>query len=388
MEVAVGEEKVLIVRKQQRRITAVYFFLAGILTASWSSRIPDVQQRMALNDAAWGSILFFLPVGLVVGLLVSSWLVARFGTSKIKIIGIFISCLLLCLLGLAGSSVQLMATLFLFGAMRTILNISINTQSVEVQRLYSQPIVSTFHGLWSLACFVSAAFGTLLIVNSITPLLHFILVSVICLGVVFFTRHQVDFKLHLKPEKRPFLVVPDRYLFILGLIGFCAMLCESTMFDWSVNYFEKVVQTDKAWVTMGYTAFIIAMAAGRLLGDRLIAKFGSVNLLIANGIIMAVGFALAALFPILLPAAFGFLLIGIGDSVIIPILYTLSARTTKMQPGYAIASVTLIGYTGFITGPLLVGFISEAWGMQWSLGVVGAISLFIPLLTLYVKRFL
>jgi MFS family permease len=180
----------------------------------------------------------------------------------------------------------------------------------------------------------------------------------------------------------------DRFLFVLGLIAFCAMLCESTIFDWSVNYFEKIVKVDKALVTIGYTSFIIAMATGRLLGDRLIDRFGSQNLLIWNGITMAIGFALVALFPYLLPAAFGFLLIGLGDSVIVPILYTLSARTPKMPPGYAIASVTLIGYTGFITGPLLVGFISEALGMQWALGVVGVISLFVPLLTLYVKRFL
>lgn len=387
MEVAVGAEAVAI-RKRQRSITAVYFFLSGILTASWSSRIPDVQQRMGLNDAAWGSILFFLPVGLVLGMFVSSWLVARFGTSKIKIVAFIISSLLLCLLGLSGTGVQLAASLFLFGAMRTILNLSINTQSVEVQRLYTKPIVSTFHGLWSLACFAAAAIGTFMIVQNITPLLHFIIIATVCLTVVLLTKNKIDFKLHVKPERRPFFVAPDRYLFVLGLIGFCAMLCESTMFDWSVNYFEKVVKADKALVTIGYTSFIIAMAAGRLLGDRLIARFGAVNLLICTGIIMAAGFMWAALLPFLLPAALGFLLIGLGDSVIVPILYTLSARTTKMPPAYAIASVTLIGYTGFITGPLLVGFISEAWGMQWSLVVVGCISLLIPFLTLYVKRFL
>ena len=374
--------------KKQRRITAVYFFLSGILTASWSSRIPDVQQRLGMADGAWGSVLFFLPVGLVLGLLLSSWLVARFGTSRVKVTAFFVSCLLLCMLGLASGAVRLMATLFLFGAVRTILNIAMNTQSVAVQRLYTKPIVSTFHGLWSLACFASAAFGTLMIVNNVAPRWHFLLVAATCSTIAVLTFKAVDFKSHIKPEQRPFLVMPDRYLFGLGSIAFCAMLCESTMFDWSVNYFEKVVQADKALVTIGYTSFIIAMAAGRLLGDRLVARFGPTNLLMANGLIMATGFALAALFPFLLPAAAGFLLIGLGDSVIVPILYTLSARTTKMQPGYAIASVTLIGYAGFITGPLLVGFVSEAWGMQWSLAVVGSISLVIPFLTLYVKRFL
>lgn len=375
-------------RKRRRLITAVYFFLSGIITASWSSRIPDVQQKLGLDNAAWGSVLFALPVGLVTGLLLSSWLVARFGTTLIMIIGLVVSCLLLCTLGFAGERVQLMATLFFFGGVRTILNMAMNTRSVEVQRLYDKPIVSTFHGLWSLACFMAAAFGTLMIVYNVVPAQHFVIIASVCLLIVFALRKKVGNGAHVKPEKQPFFVKPDKYLLFLGLVAFCGMLAESTMFDWSVNYFENVVKVDKGFVTTGYTSFIIAMSLGRLLGDRVIARFGPVTMLMVNGVLMAAGFGVAALFPYLLPAAIGFVLIGLGDSIVVPIVYTLSARSTIMQPGYAIASVTFIGYAGFLTGPLLVGSLSDAFGMQWALVVVGCICLGISFFSLLVKKFL
>ncbi|MGV3657691.1 MAG: MFS transporter, partial [Chitinophagaceae bacterium] len=288
-------------RKKNRWITALYFILSGIITASWSSRIPDVQQKLGLDDAAWGSVLFLLPVGLVTGLLLSSWLVARFGTTAIMIGGCLISCLLLTLLGIAGGQLQLMVTLFFFGAVRTILNMGVNTRSVEVQRLYNKPIVSTFHGLWSAACFLAAAIGTLMIVYNIVPLWHFAGIATFCLLLVLATRKAVANGRHIKPQQRPFFVKPDKYLLLLGLIAYCGMLAESTMFDWSVNYFEKVVEADKSMVTLGYTSFIIAMALGRLLGDRLIARFGAANMLMYNGVLMATGFGVAALFPSLLP---------------------------------------------------------------------------------------
>lgn len=388
MQTITAVEASLQPRRRRRLITAIYFFLSGIITASWSSRIPDVQQKLQLDDAVWGSVLFALPVGLVTGLLLSSWLIARFGTSVLMVLGCIVSCTLLAGLGFAGERVQLMITLFLFGGVRTILNMAMNTQSVEVQRLYDKPIVSTFHGLWSLACFFSAAIGTLMIVYNVLPRYHFVIIGIFCLLVVFATRKRVSNGAHVKPQLRPFFVKPDKYLLVLGLIAFCGMLAESTMFDWSVNYFEKVVATDKQFVTTGYTAFIVAMSLGRLLGDRLIARFGPVNMLMTNGVLMAIGFAIAALFPFLLPAAIGFVLIGLGDSIVVPIVYTLSARSKIMQPSYALASVTLIGYTGFLTGPLLVGSISEAVGMQWSLVVVGSISLGITFFTWYVKRYL
>jgi MFS family permease len=373
-------------RRKERWITLIFFFLSGIITASWSSRIPDVQQGLGMNNAAWGTVLFIVPIGLITGLSFSSWLVARFGTRRIMVLSCIGTALTLCLAGLARTAAQLMVALYFMGAMRTILNISANTHSVMVQKLYDRPIVSTFHGVWSGACFLAAGIGTVMIVNNVVPTLHFLIISAgaVVATLLLWERHKG--RPQGTADKRPFFVKPDRYLFLLGLTAFCSMLCEGAMFDWGVNYFEKAVRPGKEWVTTGYTAFIIAMALGRLAGDRAIASFGYHNLLLSCGVLMALGFLLAATFPVLWPAAFGFLLIGLGDSVLVPIIYSLSAQTHKMPAGYALASVTLIGYTGFLLGPLLIGYISEALSMQWAFGIISLFSLAITFLALKVRR--
>jgi MFS family permease len=121
-------------------------------------------------------------------------------------------------------------------------------------------------------------------------------------------------------------------------------------------------------------------------GDWATAAFGPFTLLMANGLLMAAGFLIAVFFPFLLPAAFGFLLIGLGDSIVVPMVYSLAARSTRMPAGYAIASVTMIGYGGFLLGPLLIGHTSEALNMQWAFGLVSLFSLCITVLAIKVKK--
>lgn len=371
-------------RKRERWVTALFFALSGLVSATWSSRIPDVQRNLGLSNGVWGVVLFALPAGLVVGLSGASWLVTRYGTTKIMIGGSVLVSIFLALAGAADSTAMLVPALFFLGFTRTTLNIAMNTRSIAVQRLYDRPIITSFHGIWSLSCFAAAAIGTLLIIYGLEPAYHFMMVGVvvIVIALLFIGKRNAEAG---STEKRPLFVKPDAYLLILGAIAFCGMLSESAMFDWSVNYFETVVGTKKAFITAGYTAFIIAMAAGRLGGDWLIHKYGVFVLIKVNGLLMAIGFMIAVLFPFLLPAALGFFLVGLGDSVIVPIVYMLAARSKKMLPSYAIASVTMIGYGGFLLGPLIIGLVSEAFSMKWALVFVSAVSLCIFFLSRLLK---
>ena len=370
-----------------RWVAAVFFFISGIVSASWASRIPDMQQRLGLNDAQWGAVLFALPAGLVVGLPLSSWLVSKYSSRRTMVLASIAFAAMLFIVGLSQHTWFLILTLFLFGVLRNATNISINTNSMEVQRLYTKPIVATFHGIWSLACFAAAGIGTLMIAFNVGLTLHFLFIAVFIIALAFLFRTKKSERFTEHAERRPFFIKPDRYLFLLGLICFCSMICEATMFDWSVNYFNQVVKTNEKLSTSGYTSFIIAMALGRLAGDKIIGLYGAANVLIINGLIMALGFLLAILFPYFLPACLGFLLIGLGDSIVVPTVYVFAARTKKMSAAYAIASVTMVGYAGFLLGPLIVGSISEVLGMQWAFGLMGLLSIGITIITFLVKRF-
>lgn len=255
-----------------------------------------MQHKLGLNNAELGTVLFSIPVGLLTGLALAGWLVTSFGMRRVLLVTALVCALLLSLSGWANERLQLMVVLFLLGMARTIYNLAANTGAVELQKQYDRSIISRFHGVWSLACFLAAGVSTLLIVQEVRPEIHFTGVAIAgMLMAVVLLRGKSDHA--VSSERRPFFVKPDGYLFLVGLIGLCAMLCEGALFDWSVNYFEKVVQAPKGMVTAGYLSFIVAMATGRLIGDRLISRFGMFRMLMVNGVLMAAGFLLAASLP-------------------------------------------------------------------------------------------
>ncbi|MCU7551449.1 MFS transporter [Chitinophagaceae bacterium LB-8] len=372
--------------RRERVITAVFFFLSGLVAATWSSRIPDVQHHLQLNDAQWGRVLFTIYAGLICGLPISSWLVSRFGSRTIMVTGGIIYSLVLGILGIADSTWQLVLALFLFGFSRNLFNISVNTSAVEVQQLYNKPIISTFHGLWSLACFVAAAIGSIMIAQDVSTCIHFFIIAVFCALMSYAFKNNQQPGLNDATENRPLFVKPDRYLLLLGAITFCSMLCEGAMSDWTVSYFERIVGADKNSITVGYTSFIVAMTIGRLTGDRVVARFGAINVIAANGLLIAAGLFIAILLPYFFTAALGFLLVGLGTSIMVPQVYSLASRSKKMKASYAIASVTFIGYIGFLIGPVMVGSISEAFGMQWSFALIAVLCMSICFLTAKVKK--
>jgi fucose permease len=367
-------------RVAARWTTALFFVLSGLITASWASRIPHLQQQLALSNAAWGTVLFMAPVGQAAGLFVAGWLTARFGVRHTMVAATVFCALVLVLAGASNVRLALMATLFALGFGRTVLNLAVNTRAAEVQQLYAQPITANFHGLWSLACFAAAGFGTLMIVAGIVPVRHFGVVAIVCMLAALAFQVGSKKERYTPPANRPLFVKPDRYLGMLGGICFCSMLAENVLFDWSVNYFTNAVHAPRQLETAGYTGFILAMTVGRLLGDRVVSKLGAIRVITTLGIMLTAGFLVAACFPQLVPAVVGFVLIGLGNSIMVPIVYVLASRHATMPPAYALSAVTLIGYIGFLLGPLLVGAVSDALNMQWALGLVGIMGLGIVVL--------
>lgn len=361
------------------------FFFSGIITSTWSSRIPDIQRQLDLSNAELGAVLFAISAGLVLGLPLSSWLVARYSSTRMMTISTIIFAVSIALLAVAPTVYLLVILLFVFGATRNLVSMAANTNSLEIQSLHQKPIIATFHGIWSMACFVGIAIGAFMISKGISPLWHFLGIAIIIIVAVFIFKRKEE-EPAIAKDKKAFFVKPDRYLLLLGLIAFCVMFCESCMFDWSINYYEKVIQSDKDYVTFGYSSFIIMMTTGRLIGDRFIARFGFTTMLWFNGLLITAGSVVVVIFPFVWLASLGFALIGLGSSIIVPIIYSLGGKTTKMSAGYAIASITVIGYAGFLSSPLIVGSLSDKFGMQNAFGILIFISAAIPVLAIGLQK--
>jgi len=372
-------------QRLHRIAVSSFFFLAGICFASWASRIPDIQTKLQLNSAALGGILLCLPVGLVTSLPVAGFLVAKYGSRSVLIFAAALYALTLPMLGFAGSTSQLMITLFVFGFGGNMMNISMNTQAVGTEKLYTKPIMASFHGIWSLAGFTGAAVSTGMVRFYIIPPYHYICITSLALVILLIFSTKLLPQDSGQNEKQPIFAKPDKSILNLGLIAFCSMICEGAMFDWSGIYFSKVVQPGAAWVTVGYTAFMSTMATGRFVGDWVAHKLGMKKMLQASGILTATGLLLAVIFPQFITATIGFLLVGAGVSSVVPMIYSAAGKSKVMSPGLAIAAVSTIGYLGFLIGPPFIGFIAQATSLRISLGVIALMGAMIVLIAAKIK---
>jgi MFS family permease len=215
----------------------------------------------------------------------------------------------------------------------------------------------------------------------VDPLPHFALITALIVGgVLVATRYILPADANGQPTDQPVFVLPDKSLLTLGLIAFCSMICEGAMFDWSGVYFHDIVRAEKAWVGAGYTAFMSTMAAGRFVADRFTSYFGRARTLQLSGFLTASGLLLAVVLPQLGPALVGFLLVGLGVSSVVPLVYGAAGRSTVMSPGVALAAVSTVGFLGFLIGPPLIGLVAGATSLRISFSIIAVMGLSIALL--------
>ena len=377
--------------RRSRIAMAAYFFVSGFGFASFASRIPSLQQKLQLNEAQMGTALFAMPLGLICTLPITGILLNKYSSRYVLISGCITYNLFLCSLGFVNNSWQLMSVLFLFGASRNLMNISMNAQSMGVQKLYTKSIITTFHGIWSISGFVGGALGGLMIGKDISLAHHFQITGFICVStVLYFFRDTIKNDARKVEndgkQKRVLLHLPDKAILKLGLVAFACQSCEGIMFDWSGIYFHKVVHAPKHLITTGYVAFMCAAAIARFTGDWFVNQSGIKRVLqVCSGFAIA-GFVIAVLFPYLIPATIGFVFVGIGISCIVPLIMTLAAKTSSQSPGVAIASVSTVSYFGFLFGPPVIGYVAQAANLQWSfgLGIIASIAMLL-LVTYRVK---
>ncbi|MFT4152463.1 MFS transporter [Parafilimonas sp.] len=366
---------------------SIFFFIAGLTSASWASRIPDIKTSLQLSEAALGGVLFAVPAGQIAGLPLSGWLISKFGSRQLLIwVSLFFP-LTLIMLSLTASVWQLVAVLFFFGFWGNLFNISMNTQAVGIESLYGRSIMASFHGLWSLAGFTGAALGNFFVSGKISPLIHFSVIAALTLLLVsFFYKYTLPDNNRSAQQQPAFFVKPNKHILLLGFIGFCCMICEGCMADWCGIYFHEVINSPIKYITLGYVAFTATMATGRFIGDRLITKFGVEKILQLSGVFIASGFVLIIVFPALQIAVTGCLLVGFGVSCVVPLIYALAGRLKDMSPQFALAAVSTISFLGFLVGPPVIGFIAQASSLRWSFTVVALLGFCTTLLAGRIKK--
>jgi MFS family permease len=349
---------------------SLFFFADGLLLGSWASRIPAVQAQAGLSNTRLGLALFAASLGALGAMPFAGRLCESVGSRRVTVAGLVVMCASLFAAAMAGGITGLSLALLGFGAGFGSVNVAVNAQGIALERAYGRTIFSSFHAAFSVGGMVGAGFGALAVRIGLTPGVHLgALALVLTVAALALGRNLLPPMVReTAPARR--LVRPPRVLLLLGAAAFCTLLAEGSAADWSATYLTQSIAQGAAVAGLGYAAFSLAMATSRTLGDRLERRFGAVMLARSGGVVAAAGLGAALITGSAPVALAGFAGMGAGLGVVVPQLFRAAGSTPGISTSVGVASVSTIGWLGFLAGPPAIGFAAGAVGLRAALAIV------------------
>jgi MFS family permease len=352
-----------------RVAVTLFFFADGLLLGSWAARVPAVQRHAGLSNTQLSVGLFAMTVGAMLAMPAAGWLCSRAGSRRVVLGALLLGCTSLFAASLATGLGTLVAALACFGGGFGAMNVAANVQGLALERRYGRPILSSFHAAFSTGGLVGAGVGALAAAAGLATKAHLgALAILLVLGGLVSGRRLLP----RDPEepRLPVFVRPPRVLFVLGAAAFCTLLAEGAATDWSAVYLSRSLGAAGAVAALGYAGFSLAMATSRMVGDRLSSRFGPVALVRGGGLLAAGGLALGLASGSTPAALVGFMAMGAGLGVVVPVLFRAGGSTPGVSPEVGVAAVSLIGWFGFLSGPPAIGLTASTLGLRAALGIV------------------
>jgi MFS family permease len=381
-----------VVQPQQRLFSArlaasTLFAVVGAATGTWTARMPTIEQHLNLSHGQLSIALLALALGGLAGMSLTGRLVDRYGTQRVLTPAALVLGPALAALIYAPTFAALVAGLLLFGLAHGTTNVAMNAYAVSCETAYARPIMSSIHAWFSIGGLLAAAAGAGFSAADPTATSTFTLAGALGLvlagGALLSARHaHIDGADNAGSRAagrapRRAASIPFWRIAGLGLIAFCSLLSEGATADWSSVYLHDSLHGSLGISASAYAVFALAMTAGRLTADRLVARFGPASLLRICGLLAGGGFAAGALTGIPLAAVAGFGFLGAGLSCVVPQTYSAAGHLDADNAGGVLSRVAALGYSGFVIGPVLIGALAAHVGLA-------AAMLLLPVLTLVV----
>jgi MFS family permease len=352
----------------EQMATRIAFFIAGFGIAAWAPLVPYAKARAGLDEGTLGLLLLCLGVGSILAMPIAGILAGRFGWRRVMAAGSLLICLALPLLATVSTVPLLIAGLFLFGAGLGTVDSTVNLQAVIVERASGRPMMSGFHGLFSLGGIVGAAGVSAMLGLGLSPLgATLVVVALLVVALLKAAPHMLPYG---SRSSGPAFAVPHGVVLFIGCLCFVVFLAEGAVLDWSAVFLSAERQVDAAYAGLGYAAFALTMTVGRLTGDAIVHKLGATRVIVMGGSVAAAGLLLATLAPAWEAALVGYALVGVGCSNIVPVLYTAVGKQTVMPEAIAVPAITTLGYAGILAGPALIGFIAHGSSLSIAFGLI------------------
>jgi MFS family permease len=361
---------------ERRRVTrariavAAVFAVHGAVTGSFATRIPWIQDRLGLSEGALGLALLAPTLGSLVGMPMAGRLAHRFGgrvTTRWLLAG---WCAALALPALAPGLLTLWLALLVFGLTAGMTDVAMNAQGVVVEQRMGRSIMSGLHGMWSVGGLLAGSLGILAAHSGVDARLHLGAAAAVLLVVGGVAgRGLLEDRAAPDAPAPPHFALPSRSVLIIGLVGFCAIFAEASSQDWCAVYLKRITGASPGVAAAAYTAFAFTMAAGRLGGDTVVRRLGVVPTVRLGAVLAVLGGVLVVTARAQSPAIAGFMLIGLGVAVVVPLAFT-AAGNAAPTPSQGVAGVATISYTAGFVAPSSIGAIADATSLSVSFAVV------------------
>ena len=372
---------------------SAYFLIMGLTAGVWMARIPAIKAQAHLSDGTLGVALFAVPVGLMAGAAVAERLVDRVGSAGLCWVCGVGNCLLIITPGFAGNLPELMVALLAVGAAGGTLDVAQNAQGVRVEAAYGRPVMTSMHAGYSLGAITGALIGGGFAWAGVGPLPSLAAAGLAGAAIDAIAgrwllagkhdarapgekRHQEEVKPQRQRRARRHV---RRLIIALGVLGICGLAAEGAAGDWSAVYLRDNLGTSAGFAALGFAAFSVTMTVGRAVGDRLIARFGTVHLVRWSGLLAAAGLAGGLVGTNPYTAVAGFAVFGAGLSVVVPQVFAAGGRADPARPGSGLARVVGLGYAGMTAGPAVIGAAASRVGLHAALIIPVLLALWIAI---------
>ena len=353
------------------------FFVMGMLFATWGVHVPIVKAHYGLGEQALSLAMLCGGVGALAALAYAGRIVGRYGPRVVATVMGCVSCAAIASLESSAHYAGLVAVMLVFGGFSSLFDVSLSAEASEIERLAAKPMMSGFHGMFSLGGMAGAGLGSAVPALGLTPQGHLLLASGLCVvAILVASRAMLPLpEQHDAGEKHP-LSLPRGPLLLLGVLASMGLIAEGAIYDWSVLFMKQERASNASTSALAYAAFSGAMAAGRFGGDWVRARVAPRRLLRASGALAAAGMVLVLAVPSAGFGLLGFALVGLGLSNVVPMLFSAASQVPGVSPAHGIAAVSGVGYLGMMAGPPLIGLIAEHSSLSTGLIVVVVFAIF------------
>lgn len=328
--------------------------------------MPAVVGELGMGTGSVGTVMMGMAIGAFISFPIAGRLIDTIGSARTTLAFGLLFFGALPLLGFMPAAWTLMLGLVIFGIGNGGLDLAMNAQGIEIEVRAGRSIINSLHGFFSLGGFTGAGIGAFMAWQGISPIEHFALLAVVNVaGLLSLQRFLVpDSSSNKTEEPSPIFSFPHRSLWILGVIALCTAVGEGAMNSWSALYLNTHLGTSEQFAALGYATFSLAMLTGRFNGDRFVRLWGPSKLIRRSGSLAAIGLGIATFIDHPWSMMAGFVAVGIGLSVVYPLVFSAAGNHPTLPRGRAVAGTATVGYTGFLAGPPILGWIAEGTSMQ------------------------